>query len=499
MIRIHNPHHVPFLLQTEQLRQAGTLCDTLLTVEGLSFKAHALVLALASKRLKRQLTNQHGPGPGYSCAIDSISPHTFKQILDYVYSESVEVPKDDLEELLRGAQYLEVESLVEQCESQIWGPESPDKVDGKGVKNNTRKLILLKDDKMHEDSQMSKRSPLLDEDLNDCSVEEEISPTNKVPRIPKSSPHIPSSPPPQKKSCSPVSLLPLISSRETNISSCIPAPSSRLCLPPFSASRSMLFNCREIMNFHSLRASQHMLAYPYPTPMYPILHRSLQPQLSSSLMGYTGLLHPYHPLIHSPTLTQDSSFICGLRPKNASTKAALKGSGPDDQERKPKVQEEREICCRHCGKPALENTWRTATGSSPSGSEVMTFRCTFCGRGGRERRSLRSLRRGLGEKPYQCKQCSKRFSLKHQLDTHHRVHTGEKPFECRLCGQRSRDYSAMIKHLRTHGGATPYQCTLCLEFCSSLATMQKHLKNHPSQDFPPDWSLSSTYLYNSHT
>ncbi|KAK0141445.1 Zinc finger and BTB domain-containing protein 16-A [Merluccius polli] len=75
---------------------------------------------------------------------------------------------------------------------------------------------------------------------------------------------------------------------------------------------------------------------------------------------------------------------------------------------------------------------------------------------------------------------------------------GEKPFECRLCGQRSRDYSAMIKHLRTHGGAAPYQCTACRDFCSSLVAMQKHVKKHSEQDFPPDWTISWTYLYTSH-
>lgn len=149
--------------------------------------------------------------------------------------------------------------------------------------------------------------------------------------------------------------------------------------------------------------------------------------------------------------------------------------------------------CKHCSRVDQQRPWRESSATSGGAS-------LGCGFYGRSHKVGRSQSRGCSvEKPYQCKSCTKKFSLKHQLDTHHRVHTGEKPFECRLCGQRSRDYSAMIKHLRTHGGATPYQCTSCLEYCSSLAAMQKHLKGHPVQDFPSDWNISSTYLYSCHT
>lgn len=149
-------------------------------------------------------------------------------------------------------------------------------------------------------------------------------------------------------------------------------------------------------------------------------------------------------------------------------------------------------------------------------------------------------------RPYSCSVCGKRFSLKHQMETHYRVHTGmgilpsvnlsflfpslvcqllpcpilldaplawatlahffllwlslppvgEKPFSCSLCPQRSRDFSAMTKHLRTHGAA-PYRCPLCRAGCPSLASMQAHMRGHSPSRLPPGWTIRSTFLYSS--
>ncbi|XP_023577401.1 zinc finger and BTB domain-containing protein 32-like [Octodon degus] len=99
-------------------------------------------------------------------------------------------------------------------------------------------------------------------------------------------------------------------------------------------------------------------------------------------------------------------------------------------------------------------------------------------------------------RPYSCSVCGKKFSLKHQLETHYRVHTGEKPFSCSLCPQRSRDFSAMTKHLRTHGAA-PYCCPLCRVGCPSLASMQAHMRSHSPSQLPPGWTIRSTFLYSS--
>ncbi|XP_060753673.1 zinc finger and BTB domain-containing protein 32 [Neoarius graeffei] len=477
MIRLHNPHPLPFLHQTERFLRAGTLCDTTLTVDGYAFKAHALVLSWASKTLQRQLINQN-PAKGYCCTVDGVSPQTVKQILDYVYSACIEVPKGDLPALLRGAHHLEMQSLMEQCELQMG---FQDRVKGIEEERSSPDIDVGECDsrkKIPSSDEVSVSSSLESPSLTHFDHER----SQRVASL---------SPTPQKPPLS-ITVASPTASREPASSTSSLAQTPPLNWPPINPSRHMVLTYTDIMAF------QHMVACSYPTPMYPFLQHSLQHQIPSSLMGYTGLLHPHQHLIYPRPVTLDNPVVPEVKRKTDHISALLPGAASQERERKSKQQSDKERHCRHCSKPVVEN-WRQSARSASPGLEELLHECKFCQRGVKEKRSLRSLRRGHGgEKPYQCKHCNKRFSLKHQLDTHLRVHTGEKPFECRLCGQRSRDYSAMIKHLRTHGGATPYQCTLCLEFCSSLVTMQKHLKSHPSQDFPPNWSLSSTYLYTCH-
>lgn len=56
----------------------------------------------------------------------------------------------------------------------------------------------------------------------------------------------------------------------------------------------------------------------------------------------------------------------------------------------------------------------------------------------------------VGEKPFLCKVCMKRFSTSSSLNTHFRIHTGQKPHECPFCGKRFTASSNLYYHRMTH-------------------------------------------------
>uniref|UniRef100_A0A4W5JTC5 Uncharacterized protein n=1 Tax=Hucho hucho TaxID=62062 RepID=A0A4W5JTC5_9TELE len=530
MIRVHNTQYSLFLRQADVLRRSGTLCDAVISVESQVFRAHRLVLACASKTLEHQLTQQaaYSNQPDclnqpHHCSLELLSPHTFQQVLDFAYTETLEVPVDDLPQLLRAAKLLEMHSLEEQCRSQLkrnLGCLMRERRELRGMKETgeikkTREVQIIEE---RDEKESLKGNPIPEEGdpqtIPSIDLEPHSSPFTEDTTLPDTRDNSSGSSPTQRKRPKPLTPTLLATtpppSRDSVIATTAatiqppppPPPASRVMWHQVNTLR-MALNYNDILaaSSSSLHPSQHMVAYPFhlSTPqMYPLLTCSLPPQVHSAVLGYPGILHPYHhPLLSGSRELGDIRKQGPLGKRDPMDKVLIGGALGEgySQERPGRTPD-----CQHCSKVLLGSSWLQASTTNPSGSGETSLGCKYCDRGFRVERPLPSHRRDQGgEKPYQCKRCPKRFSLKHQLDTHHRVHTGEKPFECRLCGQRSRDYSAMIKHLRTHGGATPYQCTACLEFCSSLAAMQKHLKNHPLQDFPPDWTISSTYLYTCHT
>ena len=54
--------------------------------------------------------------------------------------------------------------------------------------------------------------------------------------------------------------------------------------------------------------------------------------------------------------------------------------------------------------------------------------------------------------PFQCDQCDKIFSNKHNLSRHYETHTAEKPYQCNECDKVFSRNSNLKRHYQVHTG-----------------------------------------------
>uniref|UniRef100_A0A914XJ89 BTB domain-containing protein n=1 Tax=Plectus sambesii TaxID=2011161 RepID=A0A914XJ89_9BILA len=99
----------------EEIRRLGKLCDVTLVVDDHRFSAHRVVLAATVPYFRAMFTSAMVEVQQNEINMHGIEPDTLEQLVNFAYSGKVRITISNVQSLMVGASFLQLENIVQAC------------------------------------------------------------------------------------------------------------------------------------------------------------------------------------------------------------------------------------------------------------------------------------------------------------------------------------------------------------------------------------------------
>ena len=108
-------HADSLLFSIQDLREQNDLCDITICAEGRDFRLHKVIIAAGSPYFRAMFTNTHRESFENTITLNGIDAATLDLLFNFIYSSSLQVHEENVQNLLAGANLLQLTPVVKAC------------------------------------------------------------------------------------------------------------------------------------------------------------------------------------------------------------------------------------------------------------------------------------------------------------------------------------------------------------------------------------------------